>query len=419
MEAVLAFMPEEERIKYSAMTGQSLFYMGETSLKHKILAIVEEEGAERASYALKLLQSEGELTIASTGKDPQTGRMVTHEYRVEGPVMIFVTTTAIDIDDELQNRCLVLTVNESREQTQAIHRLQRERRTLEGLRVRKEKARILHRHRNAQRLLKPIPVINPYAPRLTFLDDRTRTRRDHDRYLDLIEAITLLHQYQRPIKTDYDEGKPYQFLEVRLEDIELANRLMHEVLGRSLDELPPQTRRLLLLIEKMATESCLRLDIERAVYRFSQREVREYTGYGNTQVKMHLQRLEELEYVLAYRSPRGQTFVYELAYDGKGQDGKLFLHGLLDVEALRQRYDASRSGFSDDRSGQKADQSPPGRPQVGGVSGGSRDENILEDELLESDLEEVTQNTPENAHQEGQQAASHRIAAPVGKKEAE
>jgi DNA primase len=42
--------------------------------------VVEEAGAERASYALKLLQSEGELTIASTGKDPQTGKMVTQEY---------------------------------------------------------------------------------------------------------------------------------------------------------------------------------------------------------------------------------------------------------------------------------------------------------------------------------------------------
>jgi len=28
-------------VKYSAMTGQSLFYMGETDLKHKVLAIVE------------------------------------------------------------------------------------------------------------------------------------------------------------------------------------------------------------------------------------------------------------------------------------------------------------------------------------------------------------------------------------------
>jgi DNA primase catalytic core len=103
MDAVLSLMPEEERVQYSAMTGQSLFYMGETNLSHKILAIVEEEGAERAAYALKLLQSEGELTIASTGKDPATGRLVTQEYRVEGPVMIFLTTTAIEVDEELLN----------------------------------------------------------------------------------------------------------------------------------------------------------------------------------------------------------------------------------------------------------------------------------------------------------------------------
>jgi len=121
MEAVLNLMPEEERVQYSAMTGQSLFYMGETNLKHKILAISEEEGAEQASYALNLLQSEGEVSIASTGKDPTTGNLTTQEYRVEGPVMLFLTTTAIDIDEELLNRCMVLTVNETREQTAAIH----------------------------------------------------------------------------------------------------------------------------------------------------------------------------------------------------------------------------------------------------------------------------------------------------------
>ena len=114
MDAVLAFVPEEDRLHFAAMTGQSLFYMGETDLQHRILAIAEEEGAERASYALKLLQSEGELTIASTGKDPNTGRLVAQEYRVQGPVMLFLTTTAIDLDEELLNRCLVLTVDEDR-----------------------------------------------------------------------------------------------------------------------------------------------------------------------------------------------------------------------------------------------------------------------------------------------------------------
>jgi DNA primase len=161
MEAVLAFVPEEERVQYSAMTGQSLFYMGETDLQHKVLAIAEEEGAERASYALKLLQSEGKLSIASTGKDPSSGRLVTHEYHVEGPAAILLTTTAIDLDEELLNRCVVLAVDESREQTRAIHQLQRESRTLEGLEHRLAKQDVVKLHQNAQRLLRPLFVVNP------------------------------------------------------------------------------------------------------------------------------------------------------------------------------------------------------------------------------------------------------------------
>lgn len=167
LDAVLALMPDEAQVRYSAMTGQSLFYMGETSLKHKILAIAEEEGAAQASYALKLLQSDGQVSMASTGKDATTGLLTTHEYKVEGPVMLFLTTTAIDIDEELLNRCVVLTVNESREQTRAIHALQRKRQTLEGLLADEERDAILTLHRNAQRLLQPLKVVNPYADRLT------------------------------------------------------------------------------------------------------------------------------------------------------------------------------------------------------------------------------------------------------------
>src|SRR5438132_7826565 len=161
MNAALAMMPEEEQVKYSAMTGQSLFYMGETNLKHKALAIVEEEGASRASYALKLLQSEGELTIASTGKDPQSGNLITQQYRVEGPVALLFTTTARDLDEELMNRCLVLAVDEGREQTRAIHERQRARRTLEGLLANREKKALVALHQNVQRLLRPLDVLNP------------------------------------------------------------------------------------------------------------------------------------------------------------------------------------------------------------------------------------------------------------------
>jgi hypothetical protein len=376
MNAALAMMPEEEQVKYSAMTGQSLFYMSETNLRHKILAIVEEEGAERASYALKLLQSEGELTIASTGKDPTSGRLVTHEYRVEGPVMILLTTTAVEVDEELLNRCIVLTVDEDREQTRAIHRLQRERQTLEGLLAKRDRDHLLAVHRNAQRLLRPVHVTNPFARELTFLDDQTRTRRDHLKYLTLIRSIALLHQYQRPTKSVSHHGQAVQYIEATIDDIAAANALAHEALGRSLDELAPQTRRLLLLIDEMVTEACERLVLERADYRFSRRAVREFTGWGNTQLRLHFSRLEELEYLLIHRGGRGQSFVYELVYDGQGKDGRPFLCGLIEVDKLREvrlashHYDANLAGINAELAGSN-------RGQNGGVAGGCRSETTV------------------------------------------
>ena len=334
MDAVLAFVPEEERVRYSAMTGRSLFYMQGTSLKHKILAISEEEGAEQASYALKLLQSEGQLTIASTGKDPATGKLVTEEYHVEGPVMIFLTTTAIEVDEELLNRCIVLTVDEDREQTRAIHQLQREAQTLEGLLAKRESDHVLRIHQNAQRLLRPLLVANPYARDLTFLDGRIRTRRDHMKYLTLIRTIALLHQHQREKKIVTHRGEAVEYIEVTLSDISLANQLAHEVLGRSLDELPPQTRSLLEMIDRHVTAECERMAIDRCELRFTQRQVRELSGWTDFQVKTHMRKLAEMEYLLIHRGGRGQSFVYELVYRGEGEGGGPFLMGLADVAQL-------------------------------------------------------------------------------------
>jgi DNA primase catalytic core len=411
MDAVLAFVPEEQRVQYSAMTGQSLFYMGESDLQHKVLAIVEEAGAQRASYALKLLQSEGELTIASTGKDPATGRLLTHQYRVKGPVMIFLTTTAIDIDEELLNRCLVLTVNEERAQTQAIHRIQRESQTIEGLLRRKDRDELLRLHRNAQRLLKPISVVNPYAPGLTFLDGQTRTRRDHTKYLTLIRTIALLHQHQRPRQTVQHNGRTIEYIEVALDDIAVANRLTAEVLGRSLDELPPQTRRLLLLVDAMVTAECKQQRIERGDYRFSRREVRAVTGWGDTQLRLHLGRLEELEYLLAHRGGRGQSFVYELAFAVEGDGCKPVMAGLIDVEKLGgYKYDGNFAGVKDRFAGLEDENAGSKRGQNGGVAGGSRgDESPVSIGVQGSFYENEPKNTVgEETEENAVVAALHR-----------
>jgi hypothetical protein len=231
------------------------------------------------------------------------------------------------------NRCLVLSVDEGREQTRAIHQLQRDKRTLEGLIARRDKEALIALHQNAQRLLKPLAILNPFASYLTFPDQTTRLRRDHEKYLTLIDTLAFVHQHQRPVKTAQRGTQSIDYIEVTLSDIELANRIAHDVLGRSLDELPPQTRRLLKLIDGYVNGQCTAQSIQRTDFFFSRRALREAIAWGDTQLRMHLERLVELEYVAAKRCGAGGKFVYELAYV-VNDETHAQVAGLIEVGAL-------------------------------------------------------------------------------------
>jgi DNA primase len=279
----------------------------------------------------------------------------------------------VDMDEELLNRCIVLTVDEGREQTKAIHERQRRARTLEGMVAKSERGAVLRLHQNAQRLIRRLHVVNPYAAELRFPDHQTRLRRDHMKYLGLIEAVALLHQYQRAEKEVEHRGQKLRYIEVTKADITIANKLAHEVLGRSLDELPPQTRRLLGLVDSLVTTECERLKMARSDFRFSRREVRERTGWGNTQLKIHLGRLIEMEYLVVHRGKQGQGYVYELSYDGQGKDGSLFLCGLQESESGAELTAASRSTSTTSTSrGAEGHFAGGGRPPVGAQSGDGR-----------------------------------------------
>jgi DNA primase len=311
VQAVLSLVPEEDRIAYSAMTGQSLYYMGSVDLRHKVLCVSEDRGIERAVYALKLLQSEGGLTIASTGKDAGTGRLVSQEYRVEGPVSVLLTTTDADLDEELLSRCLVLTVDESPGQTRRIHAQQRRGQTLEGICGHTGREAIVRRHQDAQRLLRGVRVLNPFVDALGFADLRVRARRDHRKLLGLVEVIAMLHQHQRPVKTIEAGGRTLEVVEAVRSDLELAQSLLAEAMP-GLDDLPRQTRALLDLLDGFVAAQARALGVHRDHVRFSRRQVREYGGWGDTQLKVHLRRLVDAELVLRELGPRGGV-IYAMA----------------------------------------------------------------------------------------------------------
>jgi len=339
-------VPEEDYVKYTRLTGQALFYADETGLSHKLIAIEEEAGAREASYSIRNLQSSKFLSIATTEKDPVSGKMKTVEYKVKGPVALMLTTTAVDMDFETQNRFLTLTIDESKGMTERILAQQREGETLEGLRRKRERERVAKVHRNAQRLLRPLCVVNPYAPKLTFPAHTLRARRDHKKYLGLIKAVAYLHQYQREVKTLDEGGESLCYIEVTPFDIEQANRLAARVLGQTLEELSAPGRALLAVIQGMvkgragpgngpgtpkSSASALRhgsgltggLGAGEArkysdgngvrEYRFTRREVRSTAGWSDFAVKTHLGELEELEYIFTVAGRKGKEYVYELA----------------------------------------------------------------------------------------------------------
>jgi hypothetical protein len=132
----------------------------------------------------------------------------------------------------------------------------------------------------------------------------------------------------------------------------------------------------------MVSRVCAEQKIERQEYHFSRRDVRTCTRWGDTQLKIHLHRLEELEYLIVHRGGRGQSFVYELIEMPEGDKQQPFLPGLIGIEKLKtSHYDTKKSGVKEEKAGSS-------RPQVGGMSGGGRGEESPAMTRLRSDFYE-------------------------------
>jgi hypothetical protein len=340
-DAVLALVPEEDFVKYTRITDQALFYKDEDSLVHKILAIEEEEGMGGAAYSIRNIQSSKKITVAATGKDPVSGKMRTEEYTVKGPVAVMITTTAAELEGETASRFLFLTIDESSHMTEAIHQKQREAETINGLIQKKKAEKLVRKHQVAQRMLKPLHVVNPFTPYLSYPSASLRTRRDHKKYLSLMRAIAFLYQHQREPKTMEVDGETMEFIEVILDDIAKANKLANEVLGQSLDELAKPSRMLLNSIFQMVNEFALKQNISLPEVFFTRRDVREYTGWSDWQVKAHIRQLEEMEYVYVRMGARGKEYAYALNYQGQAEENpsaKCFLN-LTPIEEIKKLMD--------------------------------------------------------------------------------
>ena len=312
-------IPPEEVMLFTRLTPQSLYYLPPGMLDRKLVIIEERAGSEAADYGIRVLQSRGLLRSGVPVKNPATGDTVTKTYTVEArAAFLEATTDSRTLNFENLTRCFELTMDESAEQTSRIHERQRLMKTEEGFRMRQQAEAICRCHQNAQRLLAAAPVLIPYAGELTFPTQWMRTRRDHARFLNLIEASAFLHQHQRERK----DGA----IVAALADYEVAYELAQAVLSDTLSDLKAPVRK--------AWEA-VRTLIEGEGGAVSRREVREALQQPDTNVRRFLAELVDLEYLQVDEGGgRGKTVRYALAERGP-REGPIL--GLLSPQDLSAR----------------------------------------------------------------------------------
>jgi DNA primase len=319
-EVIERLTPPEDVVLLTRLTPQSLYYTEPGFLDRKLVIVEERYGSIEADYSIRVLQSRKKLIAAAPVKDPQSGNMRTKVFTVEARAAFIEATTASSVNHENATRCFELQMDESAEQTRRIHERMSLLRTEDGLRLRREAEATCRRHWNAQRLLEPLPVVIPFADKLSFPSSWLRTRRDYARFLNLIEVSAFLHQHQRERRAGV--------IVASLADYALAYDLAAEVLSDTLSDLKKPLRQAYERIRGLALEADGSL---------SRRQIREALDEPDSTVRRWLAELVELEYLAiseAGQKGQGKTTRYLVLERGERSPRIL---GLLTPKELRER----------------------------------------------------------------------------------
>lgn len=293
VDTVKRLMPPEDVVAVTSLSDQALNYIDD--LMHKFLILGEAVHSDVIEYQIREMLSGKELSRLVTVKDPESGKMQSEVVRTPVVVSSVMSGTNRAINPENASRCFVVNTDESAEQTQRIQENQRYKYSLEKLKGgNEEKERIIKTHRAAQKLLRKVNIVNDFAPLLNFPVKLMRTRRDHERFMDLIACVCFLRQYQK--KEETEDGVTY--IRCDLEDYSVAYKIMVEgVLSSTMRELPAGAQILYEQMRNLAKKEAEIQELDVTEISMTQRQIREYTGQSQQSVKMGIRQLIDFEYI--------------------------------------------------------------------------------------------------------------------------
>jgi len=297
-------VPEESMIYLTQVTPRSFYYGEEDYLKNKSIFIAEADGLKEAEFPIKQMMSEGRLAISSTRTDPKSGEHTTDNREIEGPAQFVITEPLESLNEEITNRCVTLVLDMSLKQTERIMEYQRLLHSPDGVNLRKQKEIICDFYRHVQRELQPLEIINPYSKYLSFSARSHQARRDHQKYLTLLDCITLLFQHQR--EKVYKDNK--LCIKTHPIDIEICNYLSRFIFANSFEELPPQTMLFTSNLIKYILTEAKTSSVEFEQVWFYRKDARHQTGLSNTRVHEHINRLVDHEILTSRRDQNGISY---------------------------------------------------------------------------------------------------------------
>lgn len=314
IDTVKTLMPEEDVVSMTSLSDQALNYLGEDGLMHKFLVMGEAIHAPSVEHQIREMLSAKELSRLVAVKDDKTGELSSKLVRKKVLVSVAMSTTSSEVNPENASRFFVVSADESEEQTRGVHEAQRQKYSLERLAEKEDEIpAIIARHRAAQRLLKGVGIVNPYARYLSFPARMMRTRRDHERFLDLIAAACYLRQYQKEVQKD---AKGREYIECDLEDYRIAHRIMSAILPSTLSSFPRSAKELYASFRACAKKRASEESLDPEEVTLTQRDLREATGLSQMFVKRNLRTLCEYEYLVEVGGfQRGSRRGYRLVQD--------------------------------------------------------------------------------------------------------
>jgi len=294
-ERVLSLFPASAFYRLSGMSERALAY-GKEPLEHRTL-VIEEAAAltgGMGAHLLRSLISEGFLRYETVerGKD---GELQPKVIERPGPTGLLVTTTAINLDAELETRLFSIPITDSAEQTRSVMQAMAAQAVGTGKGASLD-VRRWHELQNWLGKIDEFRVVIPYARTLAkaIPPVAVRLRRDFGALLGLIKTHAILHQYQR-------DGDAEGRIMATVEDYAVVHELVADLVSAGVEaSVPPTVRETVEAVKELNKLPSWRF------VGVPQSEVKKHLGLDKSTISRRIKHAIDLGYLVDEQEKKGQ-----------------------------------------------------------------------------------------------------------------